>query len=400
MKRIMAGMIAIAAVLCTFSGCGNTSESKKDTEAASAASKVSEEKETDTKTEAKTEKKEDKSESKDSDKLKEDKKEKSDSSSGNADTAAYEAFINEYIDACNSRDFKKLFIMQMPEGGLDVMEVSIMAEAAEMGETQSFDDLLSLYAESEESDIVKKKLVKIVSAEDIDDEEDEAIRAFCAGYRMMSDYIAEHGGKEKVDVKEMEQYFNGIDEDEIADTVELDDAKYITIEVINEDSGENKKEEFYIYRVKGGEWRMDDSMLKFMRNARKISANNSVKSLFNAGNTALTEFDEENKLPEMKKAVICSDESKNIGVPAGFDMADFRKKMNNYFDETDKFDWFMVVKDGSIVYTVAEEKDKKKGIGTFPADTVLNSELKTSEDKDIRKKSFYEVYSICADMVK
>lgn len=396
MKRLTAGIIALAAVLCTFAGCGKTTENQKDTETASTAAKADEEKETDAESEAKDEKKEDKTESSKDDK----KEEKTDSSTGSTDTAAYEEFINEYIETCNSKDYKKLFIMQMPEGGLDVMEVSLMAEAAEAGETYSLDELLELYAESEESDISKKKLVKIVSVEDIDDEEDEAIRSYCAGYSMMSDYIAEHGGKDKVDIKEMETYFNDIDEEKIADTVQLDDAKYVTIEVLKEDSGETDEEEFYIYRVKGGEWRMDDSMLKFMRSARKISAVTGAKSIFNAGNTALTDFDADNKLPEMKKAVICSDASKNINVPAEFDMTDFRKKLNDFFDETDKFDWFMVVNDGTLVYAVAEEKDKNRGIGTYPADTVLNSELGISEDKDIRKKSFDEVYSICADIIK
>ena len=396
MKRIITGVIALAAVLCTFAGCGDKSDSKNDKEAASAAAKADEEKATDAKSEAKDEKKEDKTESKEDDK----KEEKQESGADSADTAAYEDFINEYIETCNSKDFKKLFIMQMPEGGLDVMEVSLMAEAAEAGEKYSLDELLELYAESEESDISKKKLIKIVSVEDIDDEEDEAIRSYCAGYRMMSDYIAEHGGKDKVDIKEMETYFNDIDEEKIADTVQLDDAKYVTIEVLKEDSGETDEEEFYIYRVKGGEWRMDDSMLKFMRSARKISATTGAKSIFNAGNTALTDFDAENKLPEMKKAVICSDESRNINVPADFDMAGFKKKMNDFFDESDNFDWFMVVKDGTPVYAAAEEKDKNRGIGTYPVDTVLNSELGISEDKNIGKKSFDEVYSLCADMVK
>ena len=400
MKRIITGVIALAAVLCTFAGCGDKSDSKNDKEAASSAVKTDEEKGTDAKSEAKDEKKEDKPESKDSDKVKEDKKEKSDSSADSADTAAYEDFINEYIETCNSKDFKKLFIMQMPEGGLEVMEVSLMAEAAEAGETYSLDELLELYAESEESDSSKKKLVKIVSVEDIDDEEDEAIRSYCAGYRMMSDYIAEHGGKDKVDIKEMETYFNDIDEEKIADTVQLDDAKYVIIEVLKEDSGETDEEEFYIYRVKGGEWRMDDSMLKFMRSARKISAVTGAKSIFNAGNTAFTEFDAENKLPEMKKAVICSDESRNINVPADFDMVGFKKKLNDFFDESGKFDWFMVVNDGTLVYAVAENKDKNRGIGTYPADTVLNSDLSISEDKDIGKKSFDEVYSLCADLIK
>lgn len=396
MKRIITGVIALAAVLCTFAGCGDKLDSKKDTEAASAAAKADEEKETDAKTEAKTEKKEDKTESKEDDK----KEEKQESGAGSADTAAYEDFINEYIETCNSRDFKKLFIMQMPEGGLEVMEVSLMAEAAEVGETYSLDELLEKYAESEEADISKKKLVKIVSAEDIDDEEDEAIRGYCAGYKVMSDYIAEHGGKDKVDINEMEAYFNDIDSEKIADTVQLDDAKYVTIEVLKEDSGETDEEEFYIYRVKGGEWRMDDSMLKFMRSARKISVTTGTKSLFNAGNAALTELDDENRLPEMKKAVICSDESRNINVSADFDMVGFKKKMNDFFDESGKFDWFMVVKDGTLVYAVAENKDKNRGIGTYPADTVLNSDMGISEDKAIRKKSFDEVYSLCADLIK
>ena len=400
MKRIITGVIALAAVLCTFTGCGNKPDSKNDTEAASSAAKTDKEKETDAKTEAKTEKKEDKPESKDSDKVKEDKKEKSDSSADSADTAAYEDFINEYIETCNSRDFKKLFIMQMPEGGLEVMEVSLMAEAAEVGETYSLDELLEKYAESEESNTSKKKLVKIVSAEDIDDEEDEAIRGYCAGYKVMSDYIAEHGGKDKVDINEMEAYFNDIDSEKIADTVQLDDAKYVTIEVLKEDSGETDEEEFYIYRVKGGEWRMDDSMLKFMRSARKRFAATGAKSIFNAGNAALTELDDENRLPKMEKAVICSDESRNINVPADFDMVGFKKKLNDFFDESGKFDWFMVVNDGTLVYAVAEEKDKNRGIGTYPADTVLNSDMGISEDKDIRKKSFDEVYSLCADLIK
>ena len=60
MKRIITGVIALAAVLCTFAGCGDKSDSKNDKEAASAAAKTDEEKGTDAKSEAKDEKKEDK----------------------------------------------------------------------------------------------------------------------------------------------------------------------------------------------------------------------------------------------------------------------------------------------------------------------------------------------------
>lgn len=359
MKKILAGIIALTTVFCTFTGCGSTDDEKTGTTSSSVEETV---------------------DSKDN-------------------SEQYEKVVNEYIDAINSKDIKRVFELQMPDGCMDVVKLMILAQYEDSDEEVDIDKKIDEYLESTLGDMPTLKLNKIVSIEDLSDDETDSLKEAFASYILISDYIEKQGGINNVDLEKMEEEFEDIDPSENIDSVNLDGAKFVTFEALEEGSEEPVEEEFYIYRINGGEWHIDNSMLAYVRKAKKASANTAAKSLALAANTALVEMDEENILPAMEKVLVCSNESKNINVPADFDTSVFKKKLNNYFGDEEKLDWFVVINEGCAIYSVAVEKGKSQ-IGTYPVNSVLKSDMETEGDENIGSKSFDEVYDMCAEAVK
>lgn len=385
MKKILAGIIALTTVFCTFTSCGSTDDEKEKGNGTSVETTAENEEETseDEEDETKEEKKSDKKKDKES----------------KADDKIYEDVINDFIDTVNSKDLKKVFELQMPDGCIDVVKLMLLAQYEDSEEDVDIDKLVDEYIEGMLGDVPTLKLNKIVSIEDLNDDEIDSLKSACAVYIMLADYIKEQGGINNIDIKKMEEEFENVDPSEKTDSIKIDDAKFVTFEALEEGKDEPTEEEFYIYRINGGEWHIDNSMLAYVRKSKKASANSAANSLIKAANTALVEMDEEDVLPATEKVLVCSDESKNINVPADFDVAKFKKKLNNYFGDEEKLDWFVVINEGCAVYSVAVQKEKSQ-IGTYPGNSVLKSDMDTESNDSIGSKSFDEVYDMCAEVLK
>ena len=385
MKKILAGIIALTTVFCMFTSCGSTDDEKESGNKSSVETTADSEKETseDEEDETKEEKKSDKKKDKES----------------KADDKVYEDVVNEFIDAVNSKDIKKVFELQMPDGCIDVVKLMLLAQYEDSEEEVDIDKLVDEYIEGMLGDIPTLKFNKIVRIEDLNDDEIDSLKSACAAYIMLADYIKEQGGIDNIDLKKMEEEFENVDPSENIDSIKIDDAKYVTFEAIEEGEDEPSEEEFYIYRINGGEWHIDNSMLAYVRKSKKASANSAANSLIKAANTALVEMEEEDALHAADKMIVCSDESKNVNVSDDFDVAVFKKKLKSYFGDEEELDWFVVIKDGCAVYSVSVEKGKSQ-IGTYPVNSVLKSDMDTESDENIGSKSFDEVYDMCADILK
>lgn len=396
MKRILAGIIALTALLGTFTGCGYTGGKKDDTSGSSVEA-TTEKNEADT--DDPGDEKETKEDSKDkkSKKEKEDKKE--DKKSENKNVGSYEEALDRYFDALNSGDYMKVMEYSMPESGIDVIKLTLLSQAQLTGEKADTDEMLEEYAKNLQSDAQKVKYHKIINKEDFDDEDIDTLKEACSAYTVLADYIHEHGGVDNVDINELEDAFKDTDPADFKDSVEVDDAKYITVEYSYEGEDRTREQEFCVYRINGGDWIIDNAMMAYSRKSKQASANNNASSLMKAANTALIDIDEENSGVPSEPMMICSEKDKNVNVPDDFDIEKFIKNLDKYFSKNIDLDWLIVVKGGSVVYTVAVEKGKKQ-IGTYPPNYILKSDFSAENDESVVQRSFDELYDICAGVFK
>ena len=110
-------------------------------------------------------------------------------------------------------------------------------------------------------------------------------------------------------------------------------------------------------------------------------------------------MDEEDALPKMDHALICSESGKNVNVPAGFDADKFCKKVENYFGSISELDWLLIIDNGTVVYSAAVTKGKTQ-VGTYPAYSILKEDKSVSGDESVTGKSFDDIYDICAGILK
>ena len=376
MKKILAGIIAFTTVFCTFTGCESTNNEKTNSSETSVESTTEIEEETSEDKEEET---------------------KEDIEEGKTDDKVYEDIINKYIDAVNSKELEKVYELQMPDGCMDVAKFKMMQEYANLLEDVESDKRVDELMERITDVMPALKLNKIVCVEELNDDEMGALKNTLSGYIKIADYINKQGGIKNVDIDKF--VYGDLDQSDNSDSIKIDDAKYVVFETLEEGKDEPTEEEFYIYRINGGEWHIDNFMVLTVKQLKMSSSNSTANSLKNAANCALIEMDEESALPKMEKVLLCSDESKNINVPDSLNYSEFIKKLNNYFENVSDFDWFVVVDKMNVRYAVIVKKDQSQ-IGIYPYPGKLNTEFETEKDDSFGSKSFDEVYDMCAEVLK
>lgn len=391
MKRILAGIIALTTVCCTFTGCGSTNDEKADGNDNSVESTTETEENTEETTEA---------EGKEN------------------DEKTYEDVVNEYFDAMYSGDSKKLMELQVPDGCTDVLDLKNICIY-----TEDDDDIgINTPVEDYVKEIIKyypKGKVCNVSELESYAYEKYSLQKSVSGYMLLEDYIKEHGGVDNVDPDEIAVYLNENNTDEAISSVEFDDVKCVDAEFLEDGEDTPYSKEFVIYRVNGGNWHICETFYSFLDYKLISEADNALIYAFDLRGSATTSFiefdeefcgdDEKNEYLETDKYMICSDDSKNINVPASFDVEYFKEKMNYYFNNGEEynkkfkklsdFDWFIVASKDEPIYFVIVQKGETQ-IMTYPKEQILNADLTTIDNKNVGSMSFAEIYDICADIVK
>ena len=398
MKKILAGIIALTTVFCTFTGCGSINDEKTDSSETSVESTTELEENTEETSEAETEGKDN-------------------------DEKTYEDVVNEYFNAMYSGDSKKLMELQVPDGCTDVLDLKNICIYTEDDDDVGINTSVEDYVKEIIEYYPKGKFVKIGLEYDLYESEKESLKESVSGYLILEDYIKEHGGVDNVDPDEIAVYLNENNTDEAINSVEFDDIILVDAKFLKDGEDTPHDKEFVIYRVKGGNWHIYETFYSFLNYSLIIETvyPTFLAEKFNkAANYSFVEMIEEigayqdkNDFLHTEKYMICSDDSKNINVPANFDTAYFKEKINHlfyyymndsaYLSRYDKklseFDWFIFSSNAEVAYSVIVPKGETQII-TYPSDKILTSDLTTTDSENVNSMSFDEIYNICADIAK
>ncbi|WP_164168954.1 hypothetical protein [Ruminococcus flavefaciens] len=110
------------------------------------------------------------------------------------------------------------------------------------------------------------------------------------------------------------------------------------------------------------------AMLGYTRKAKLANIRSEANVLRKAAETSMIEIDEEGSNVK-GRYIISSDKKDNVAVP--FDIDDFNARLDRYFEDTEKYKYFIVVNNGYVEYAALSESWTKKTerIGTWPVGT-------------------------------
>lgn len=338
MKRILTGLVAFTAVMCTFTGC---SKQTSGTDKKSEATEVTTENENTTAedtTEAAT--------------------------SANIEDADFESMINEFIDAYNKKDYQKTFEMQMPDGMMKLVKVAAESADGDVSEDsiiEKFQD--TLYSNWDE---VKVKLVGITETEPLGEKDMLDARFNFGLYKWMIDYIEENGADAAMEEGILDKEPEGLSTDEVMNNSGVNEGFRVNVELENTNMGTTFEGSFDIFDC-GGIWKINPrNALSYYATSEQKMLADACQNIFKAQNTAMVEMDEEFAFTDWQKCfIVSSDGSRDYEVPEDFDTAIFMKKTEQYFGSLDKVEWFTMIYQG-CAYCTAYVKDKPETLATFP----------------------------------
>ena len=110
------------------------------------------------------------------------------------------------------------------------------------------------------------------------------------------------------------------------------------------------------------------AMLGYTRKARLSNIRSEANVLRKAAETSMIEIDEEGSNVK-GRYIISSDKKDTVAGP--FDIDDFNARLDRYFEDTEKYKYFIVVNNGYVEYAALSESWTKKTekIGTWPVGT-------------------------------
>ena len=343
MKKIIAGLIALTAAVCSMTSCtDNKSGNSKEGTKKSSVQQTTE---------------------------------------GTVPDADYDRTdmgetIGAFIDAFNARDYKKTFEMQMPDGIMDVMEVVARTEDAR---GQSVEELIKVYQDVfyKDADDNKIDFKGIKKTEPVNESEMASLSFSFDMYEWMVDYVADNGGVEGVDPEKLNESFNNIDIDDISGPSNITEAYFVTVELGDHETGGTYEGVFYLLGYKGG-WKINAQYLQGIGiRAEESDMNEEAENLYKAAMVSLAEMDEEGVLGDTSAGlIISSDETKDLGVPEDFDPERFRKKLGSYYPDAASEDrvWFVEIKDGRTVFAAVYDTGKAAIVGHYPDVTADGSQ--------------------------
>lgn len=376
MKKVIAGIIALTAVICTLTGCGK--DTADDSSSTSAETTAAQEETTDEEV----------------------------TSGASAEIGSYEDTVKEFVEAYIANDRQKTLEMQYPEGVMDFVKLFMRSDEAEDMTEEDIITFLQHEAYDNYDEDEKVTYKGIISAEPLRKDEEEEIKDMYSTIKWAVNYINEHGGPDKADPDEFEDAWEDLDYDEYPCEVDIEEGYYVTFEVEYEDS-ETSKGTLRVFRVKGeNSWKTNIlSVGGSVKANRKDSLNATASSLDKALNTALVDMDEEGNIPSYDKMfIVSSNDSMNYNVPEDFDVELLRKKAQNYFDMINELEWFAVIKGGYVEYVSVVYSDDQKYVGVYPSDYIMvaagdDADSYTEPDEKADERTFKELHDICVEVI-
>ncbi|WP_164174170.1 hypothetical protein [Ruminococcus flavefaciens] len=388
MKKIIAGIIAVTAVLCTFAGCGKQGMENQTSDSSSETTTIHETTEAET-IEPLTEM---------------------------AGYSSYEELVKDFVEAYAANDRKKTLYMQYPDDCEDIIRVKMNGEedldtglADDWTEDEAISDMqYALYENYIEDE--KVTFNGIVSAEPLMASEVYAIernRDIIAGLKR---YIRKKGGPDNIDRYELTEVESDIISEDISERCEIEEGYFVTFELKDENTGEVSQGVMCVFRIKGESWKVNvlDASGNVIRGRSDFA--DSVASRVNwAANDTLIEIDEKQlyaathaePATHAEAAYIAgSDDSLSFNAPESFDAAFFRERAGSYMSDISEFNWFVVVYKGAAVYCAVENKDGAGYTGVYPPNKVfngINEKGHVDYSEKTEQKTLKELYDICAE---
>lgn len=276
-------------------------------------------------------------------------------SADSPEASGYEEAVRAYYTYLSERNLEGLLHLTYPEVYTEIFQLSAEAQG------YSLSDILDSF----EDNGGQIRLESMSETEAVSAEDCAAMGRFLGEFRYQFEYIQTHGiesvlsGKyTEMDPADVEKYAYHIPEAYLIDcNVVMDDG----------DGEESDVQTLLAYYIEDEGWKIEASMLTYVRKSKQAAVNADAKTIYNAAATAAIEIDSEGgTLPA--SAIISSDSSKESGADAAFS-AEFKKKMLYYFDMVQAFDYFIVFKDGTISCIVCRDTKYPDYIGRYP-DTV------------------------------
>lgn len=379
MKKVIAGIIALTAVICTFTGCGkDAADDAAGTSASTAAETTAAQENT-------TEENE---------------------SGESVEAGSYEETVEEFFKAYIANDREKTFLMQYPDGFEDFIKVLLRTFDGDMTEEEIIDSFQSdIYDDYDEDKKISFK--GIVDSEPLSDEEMDEMKEGYATLKWIVDYMDQNGGPDKMDPNVFDEESKKQDFDDLADSVKLDEAYNLKFEIQNDETGETSEGSMIVLRVEGEKnWLITEFNIEEKVNDSGTEAMEAAaSSLGEALNTALVEMDEQDKLPSSDSAYIVScDDSLNYKVPDDFDMEFLKKRVQNYFGMVTELEWFAVIKNGYVEYAAVVYSDDQQYVGTYHSDYIMvaagdDADSYTEPDEKADERTFKELHDICVEVI-
>lgn len=141
---------------------------------------------------------------------------------------------------------------------------------------------------------------------------------------------------------------------------------------LEDEDGEQESMEIPLYKIKGEGWNTDlimyPAMIGYVKKSKQASLNSYANILSKAAMTSLTDMDEEGYDID-GTFIISSDESLNYNVNSDFDVDMFKENAENYFGDISEIDYFVVISEGSCVYSACIKTEDEEYVGTYPVKT-------------------------------
>ena len=378
MKKFIA-VLAFTAVLCSFASCGNdiADEISEESSVTSISEEVTEEETTEEVTESET------------DEVTEEETEETEDTTESAEKlsaeGSYEEAIEMLLECINNKDAEGMISLVFPDRYYNVIE--IIAEMNGVSLDEVADDM---YDTSNES----LRLAEIISDEPITDDYMVLINEMYGGFQAISDYI-EKNGSENIDYDE---FAEAIDMSDLKPYFEISDGYLVNCMFESENENGEKdtyEQELIMYYIDGEGWKTDLSMMGYIKKAKQASINSGAATMYKASAVSLTELDEQGV--EIPDGIISSDHNRNYNVNDDF-VSQFEEKLEIFFSDYKEYNYFIVIQDGTPVYTSVIFPEDPQHIGTYPANKIYSA-----DDEYIAKDekfTYDKLYDICLEQIK
>jgi hypothetical protein len=228
MKKKIAMLIALASITSTFTACSNKVSKEKNKSSKGESVILS------TETSDIT---------------------KSNRTTSEADENSYEDVIKEFIQAYLDNDREKTFIMQNPDGIMDIMDLSLKAQYNDEFTKEEYIYYLQIKLYKDYDKHGEVTLKRFISAEPIVSDDVFELRKAYGMIQALIDFTNENGGADNIAPEDFLEALNSIDEEKAIEDSVFTEGYSVMMEIEYE-NGETSQGRIFVFRINDGDWKV------------------------------------------------------------------------------------------------------------------------------------------------